>query len=359
MAAGHGLGSCWSMSRLCLRLLVVLAVLLPVSAPVVVSAGSPTTVTVMSRNIYLGADLTPAIAAQTAPAFLGAVAQIYGTVLANDFPTRAGALADEVAATQPDLIGLQEVSRWTVLGNSPAPSLDFLAILQAQLTARGLHYAVAGVSNNAHIGPVPLIGPFCRSTGLFDCLLVFDDRDVILVNTDRTGLSAGGARSGRYVAQQVLTTPVGPLSFDRGWVTVQVALGTHRFRFANTHLETEAAPAVQQAEGREFLAAAKQPGNVLAVGDFNSAADGSTTDTYGFLTGDYFRDAAPGVGATCCQNGTLSNPVSQNTSRIDLVLSHGALLPRTAVKTGATPFQTQAPYWAADHAGVVATLRLP
>lgn len=342
-----------------MRLLVVLAVLSPVSAPVVASAGNPTTVTVMTRNIYLGADLTPAIAAQSPSAFLGAVAQIYGTVLANDFPRRAEALAAEVAATHPDLIGLQEVSRWTVLGNSPAPSLDYLAIVQAQLSARGLHYAVAGVSNNAHIGPVPLVGPFCRSTGLFDCLLVFDDRDVILVNADRTGLSVSGARTGRYVAQQTVSTPVGPLSFDRGWVTVQVGLGNHRFRFASTHLETEAAPAVQQAEGREFLAAVQQPGKVLAVGDFNSAADGSTTDTYGFLTGDYFRDAAPGVGPTCCQNGTLSNPVSQNTSRIDLVLTHGSLLPKAAVTTGATPFQTHAPYWAADHAGVVATLRLP
>ena len=342
-----------------MRLLVVLAVLLPVSAPVVASAGSPTTLTVMTRNIYLGADLGPAIAAPDPVAFLGAVAGIYGTVLANDFPSRAGALADEVAATHPDLIGLQEVSRWTVLGNSPAPSLDYLAILQAQLAGRGLHYAVAGVSNNAHIGPVPLVGPFCRTTGLTDCALVFDDRDVILVNTDRDGLSTSGVRTGRYVAQQVVGTPVGPLSFDRGWVTVQVALGSHRFRFGATHLETEAAPAVQQAEAREFLAAVKQPGNVLAVGDFNSAADGSTTDSYGFLTGDYFRDDASTVGATCCQNGTLSNPTSVLDSRIDLVLGHGALLPKGAVKTGATPFQAHAPYWAADHAGVVATLRLP
>ena len=46
-------------------------------------------------------------------------------------------------------------------------------------------------------------------------------------------------------------------------------------------------------------------------------------------------------------------------TRIDLVLSHGALLPRGAVKVGAVPFQASAPYWASDHAGVVATLQLP
>ncbi|MEO6204023.1 MAG: endonuclease/exonuclease/phosphatase family protein [Mycobacteriales bacterium] len=347
------------MRRSLTRLLLVTAVLAPLSAPVTAYAGQGTTLTVMSRNLYLGADLTPAIAATSVPAFLGAVAGIYGNVLATDFPTRAGALADEVAATAPDLIGLQEVSRWTVIGNSPAPSLDFLAILQAQLAARDLHYAVAAVSDNASIGPVPLVGPFCRTTGVYDCLLLFQDRDVILVNTDRSGLSATGARHGRYASQQVVSTPVGPLSFDRGWATVQVALGTHRLRFALTHLETEDAPAVQEAEGREFLAAVKAPGNVLAVGDFNSASDGSTTSTYADLTGDYFRDAARGVGPTCCQSGTLANSVSQLHSRIDLVLSHGALLPRSAIKVGAVPFQAQAPYWPSDHAGVVATLRLP
>ncbi|MCW2673594.1 MAG: Endonuclease/exonuclease/phosphatase, partial [Frankiales bacterium] len=100
--------------RTAARLLVSLAVLVPVSAPVAASAGDHTTVTVMTRNLYLGSDLTPALAAPSAGAFLGAVAQIWGNVLSTSFPTRAGALADEVGATHPDLIGLEEVSRWTV-----------------------------------------------------------------------------------------------------------------------------------------------------------------------------------------------------------------------------------------------------
>ena len=201
--------------------------------------------------------------------------------------------------------------------------------------------------------------PFCSSSGLFDCLLLFQDRDVVLVNADRAGLSTSGERHGRYAAQQVLTTPAGPESFDRGWVTVEVQLGSHRFRFANTHLETEASPLVQQAEARELLAVVKRPGPVVVVGDLNSASDGSTTDSYAFLTGDYFRDAASRVGPTCCQNGTLSNPAAQLETRIDLVLSHGAVLPQSAERVGAVPFQASAPYWASDHAGVVATLRLP
>jgi hypothetical protein len=347
------------MRRALARAVLALCVLVPLSAPAVAQAKSPTQITVMTRNLYLGSDLNPAIAATSPAGFLGAVATIYSHVLTTSFVSRSGALADEVKATSPDLIGLEEVSRWTVLGPSPAPSLDYLAILQAQLAARGLHYAVAAVSDNAHIGPVPLVGPFCPDQPVGACLLVFDDRDVILVNTDRPGLSTSGARHGRYVAQQVVSTPVGPLSFARGWATVEVAVQDHRLRFGVTHLETEAAPAVQQAEGQEFLAAVKAPGPVLAVGDFNSASDGSTTTTYDSLTGDYFRDAASGVGVTCCQSELLDSPVSALGSRIDLVLSHGPLLPQSAVKVGATPYQAHAPYWPSDHAGVVATLRLP
>ena len=345
--------------RLLSRLLVVLAVVLPVSAPVVADARTHTSVTVMTRNLYLGSDLTPALTAGNPLAFLGAVAQIWGTVQFTDYPTRAGALADEIASTHPDLVGLEEVSRWTVTGPSTTPSLDFLAVLQARLADRGLHYVVAAVSDNADIGPIPLVGPACSSTQLGACLLRFQDRDVILANADRAGLSVSGARHGTYVHQQVVTTSVGALSFARGWASTQVALDGRAFRFAVTHLETEDSPVVQQAQGQEFRAAVQTPGPVLAVGDFNSASDGSNTPTYADLTADYFRDAAAGVGDTCCQAGTLAVPTSQLHERIDLVLSHGALQPVSATRTGATPFQAAPPFWASDHAGVVATLRIP
>ncbi len=112
--------------------------------------------TVMTQNLYLGSSLTPALTATTPEAFVAAVAQIYGTAVFTDFPTRAEAIADTIAAERPDLVGLQEVTRWTaqptVAGPTP-PSFDFLAILQAELDERGLDYSVAAVSDNADIGP--------------------------------------------------------------------------------------------------------------------------------------------------------------------------------------------------------------
>ena len=107
-----------------------------------------------------------------------------------------------------------------------------------------------------------------------------------------------------------------------------------------------------------LLAAVKTPGAVVAVGDFNSAADGSNTATYSQITADYFRDAwSGGAGLSCCQAPLLDNATSVLHERIDLVLTH-AVHPKSTTLVGATPFQGHAPYWAADHAGVVASLRL-
>jgi endonuclease/exonuclease/phosphatase family metal-dependent hydrolase len=320
--------------------------------------------TVMTRNLYLGSSLAPALTATDPVSFLGAVAQIYGTAQFTNFPARAEAIADEIAAHHPDLVGLQEVTIWQTSGPGVPPSLDFLEVLGAALAARGLDYAVAAAASNADIGPIPLVEP-CASTIVGACLVTLKDRDVILVRADRKGLTWGNPRTGAYVAQQTFTPPVpgaAPVSFKRGWASVDGRVDGVRFHYANTHLETEDFPAVQEAQAAEFLAGpARGRGAAIATGDFNSAADGSTTTSYAQLT-DRFRDAwrvnHHDAGLTCCQNDTLSNPVSQLGSRIDLVLSRGDAKAVSARVVGATPFRAEPPLWPSDHAGVVATLRL-
>jgi endonuclease/exonuclease/phosphatase family metal-dependent hydrolase len=328
---------------------------------------TPTDLKVMTRNLYLGADLTPALVAQDTPQFLGAVATIYGTARYTNFPARAEALADEIKLGDPDLVGLQEVTIWETSGPGVPGTLDFLATLQAALSARGLHYAVASVSDNANIGPAPLVNP-CDSDIVGACLVTLKDRDVVLVNQDTSSLYWWGAQNRDYTTQQEFTPPVPgatPISFKRGWASIEASYRGQRFRFVNTHLETESSPAVQEAQAAEFLAGpARSRGAVIVTGDFHSAADGSTTTTYAMLT-RLFRDAwwtQPGnPGLTCCQSGTLTNPTSELSTRIDLVLGRNGAYPISAKVLGATPFQdVQAapPLWASDHAGVVATVRL-
>lgn len=331
--------------------------------------------TVMTQNMYLGSSLNPALEATTPEAFVEAVARIYATVQYTNFPQRAEAIADEIEEKEPDLIGLQEVSKWTTGGINPPAGYDFLAILESDLAARGLHYSVASVAHNAKIGPAPLAlaEQGCVQPGpTITCSVELEDRDVILVNDDTAGLSWSNPQSGRYATQQSIESPVGPLSFDRGWASIDARLKQQPFRFVDTHLETEESPIVQQAQANEFLAGPAKGGTVIATGDFNSAADGSTTTSYAQLTApgkfrDSWNENLLGPGLSCCQEsntpplapGALNNPVSTLRTRIDLILSRGAARSTgDAELIGDTPFQATPPFWPSDHAGVVSELTL-
>jgi endonuclease/exonuclease/phosphatase family metal-dependent hydrolase len=330
--------------------------------------------TVMTRNLYLGSSLGPALEAKTPEEFVGAVARIYATVQYTNFPQRAEAIADEIQEEEPDLIGLQEVTKWTTGGLNPPPGYDFLAILEGELEARSLDYSVASIANNANIGPAPLVSETCPVvSGQFTCSVQLEDRDVILVNEDTPGLTWSNPQSGHYTAQQVIESPVGPLSFDRGWASIDAKLKGLPFRFVDTHLETEESPLVQQEQAAEFLAGPGKGGTIVATGDFNSASDGSTTTSYAQLTAPgKFRDAWDeeqlGPGSSCCQEsntpplapGALNNPVSTLRTRIDLILSRGAARSDgdEAELVGDTPFQAAPPFWPSDHAGVVSLLHL-
>jgi len=334
----------------------------------------PRDLNVMTQNLYLGSSLAPALEAKTPEAFVGAVAQIYATVQYTNFPARAEAIADEVQANEPDLVGLQEVTKWTTGGLNPPPGYDFLAILESDLAARGLDYSVAAVAHNANIGPAPLALPGCVQPGpVITCSVQLEDRDVILVNDDTPGLTWSNPQSGRYTAQEVIESPVGPLSFDRGWASIDAKLKHQPFRFVDTHLETEESPLVQEAQAAEFLAGPGRGGTIIATGDFNSASDGSTTTSYAQLTApgkfrDSWNEKLLGPGSSCCQEsntpplapGALNNPVSTLRTRIDLILSRGDARSDgdEAELIGDTPFQAAPPFWPSDHAGVVSTLHL-
>lgn len=330
--------------------------------------------TVLTQNLYLGSSLGPALEAKTPEEFVEAVARIYATVQYTNFPQRAEAIANEIQEKDPDLVGLQEVTKWTTGGVNPPLGYDFLAILQSDLEARGLDYSVASIAHNANIGPAPLVSETCPVvSGQFTCSVQLEDRDVILVNDDTSGLTWNNPQSGHYATQQVIESPVGPLSFDRGWASIDARLKGLPFRFVDTHLETEESPLVQQEQAAEFLAGPGNGGTIVATGDFNSASDGSTTTSYAQLTAPgKFRDAWDeeqlGPGSSCCQEsntpplapGALNNPVSTLKTRIDLILSRGAARSSggEAELVGDTPFQASPPFWPSDHAGVVSTLHL-
>src|SRR6266481_3752764 len=104
-------------------------------------------ITVMTQNLYVGADVDLVIRAlgtpdpgDDFPALLFAIQ----TVGKTDFPARAEAIADRIARARPHAVGLQEVSQINIdlrpLGVPAVVDQDFIGLLQAALAARGLNY---------------------------------------------------------------------------------------------------------------------------------------------------------------------------------------------------------------------------
>jgi len=70
------------------------------------------------------------------------VAGVWADVQATDFESRAEAIVDQIEASNPHVIGLNEVSTFDFLYNSVDDDLVFLDILTAELNFRGLDYSV-------------------------------------------------------------------------------------------------------------------------------------------------------------------------------------------------------------------------
>src|SRR3954465_1123451 len=102
------------------NLIATSLLLLAAAAP---ATANPADVTVMTRNVYLGADLGPGMNAKDLQGLVNGAGQILNQVDANKFPVRAKALAKEMLATRPDVVGLQEAALWRTepCDKSPLP----------------------------------------------------------------------------------------------------------------------------------------------------------------------------------------------------------------------------------------------
>jgi len=320
-------------------------------------------VTVMSYNLYLGADIFPLMGAppEQVPVIGG---QLWAQVQASDFPLRAEAIAGFVAEHEPALIGLQEVtlyrtrepSQFSNVPDAEDVAYDFLEIILDALAAEGLSYTAVSTVTNADV-QVPIT---YDGQNFIDVRLT--DRDVILARTD---VSVTNATEINF--SEAVTAPIEiggmTIPFTRGFNHVRATVDGVSFTFANAHLEVQVAGDLQPQEGQALemlghLNAAPLP-HVL-VGDFNSPADGSGTQTYQLLRSQY-SDAVVSAGVeepTCCQAADLLNPTSELTTRIDLILYRGDVSTLSAETIGNQPEDRINGLWPSDHAGVVATLRI-
>ena len=328
-------------------------------------------VTVMTRNIYLGGDINRILAPEDPEVPIPLlVAQTWGVIQQTNFPERAKAIADEIARTRPHLIGLQEVPLFRIqnpgdfLTGNPDPAtdvaLDFLTLLLGELDARGLTYRAAAVSEGIDIELPMATG---QTTPLADIRLT--NRDVILA---RGGVHTDNVVEKQFDAKLPINLGGIPSTIVRAWASVEATVAGRTFRFISAHLETGVAEPIQRLQAGELLAVAgAEPLPVIMLGDFNSDALGQSTQTYGDLVGaglvDTWGIANPGMpGLTGSQKEDLLNAPSALTKRVDLIFlrSTDDFTPLKAEVVGEEEAdRTPSGLWPSDHAGVVATLRLP
>lgn len=334
---------------------------------------SSTVVGTMTRNLYLGADLGPAIAAGNPQALFDAAGVILGEVEHNDFPTRAVGLAEEILTEEPDLVGLQEVALWRtappnpeVLTKGPSATTvkyDYLQELLGELNAEGQHYEVVVVQPEfdfevpANTGGTPEPDINGRLTM----------RDVILKRSN-AGVETWNANGANFAT--LLPVPIlgKPLPVKRGWTATDASVrGSRPFRFVNTHLEAFEAHyrASQAAELVEPPGPATGPLPVILVGDLNSddnTVKGTDQWAYNNIHAAGFVDRSTETPMSCCIDDselgeTDGGEVSDFDHHIDHILtndSSGIQLLNSEV-TGLLPVNG---FWDSDHAGVFSSLEI-
>jgi endonuclease/exonuclease/phosphatase family metal-dependent hydrolase len=339
-------------------------------------------VNVMTRNVYLGADLSPAIAAKSLAEVVTANGVILREVIENDFPTRAEGLADEILQTKPDLVGLQEVALWQTTPITPAGTaltLDYLDLLLAELNeGKGKNgkgkpqYSVVVVQNEfdleapADANGIPGDGPPIPELGNAEVMGHLTMRDVILVRHG-AGIQTWNEQGGNFKTLLELPVAGQKVAVKRGWTATDAKVrGSGAFRFVNTHLEAFD-PFIREAQAKELVAPdgpATSSLPVVLVGDINS--DDDTVNPPNTLAYQALLDAGMESRSTddplsCCLKSSKlavgkGGDVSDFDHQVDHILTRdpAQITLQSSLVTGLFPVNG---FWNSDHAGVFSALR--
>jgi endonuclease/exonuclease/phosphatase family metal-dependent hydrolase len=372
------------------RISALLAAVMLVS--VATADAKPATVKVMTRNLYLGADLSPGIAAKNLQELVDGAGQILNQVDANNFPVRAKGLAQEIRSTQPDVVGLQEAALWRTepCDKNPLPPAattaryDYIASLLREVNKGKKLYRVAVVKPEFDFevwantdGNEQTSGPNCPMGSEINGRLTM--RDAILV---RKGVKVTHPKSGTF--KTLLRVKPAGVNVDvtRGWTSIDATVKGKKLHFVNAHLEafdnspngnptnsdtTVGNGEIRQAQAKELV---KGPGRsrlpVVALGDFNSdvrtevkKGDGLA---YRALLAGGFVERSTYNPLGCCLNADVlttsgGGKRADFNHKVDHVMTNKPkkVKLRSSAITGLTPVNG---FWDSDHAGVLSVLKV-
>ena len=381
-----------------LRRIAVLALIAVAALPVATAeANDPAKVRVMTRNIYLGATLTPGLEAKNFQGLVDAAGTIIREVDANRYDIRVRGLANEIKNKKPDLVGLQEAAHWRQGPCNVAPTTanvkqnrwNSLRLLMAELNDDKKLYRVviskpefdfaiyANMDGNKNTH-----GPGCPLGAEINGRLTM--RDVILARVGRVETS--NSKAGTF--DTLLAVKPAGVSVDvtRGWTaTTAKVKDTPKFRFVNTHFEafdnhptknsTNKGTEVKNGEVRE--AQAKElvgpggPANhklkVILLGDLNSdiqteVKPGDSLAYRAVRAAGFKRRAAARPFSCCLETSDLrvsgGGELGDFDHNVDHILTDAPSKVKLLNASG-TGRQPRAGFWNSDHRGLFSTLQLP
>jgi endonuclease/exonuclease/phosphatase family metal-dependent hydrolase len=235
----------------------------------------------MSRNIYLGADV--GVALELIPDMPAAAQFMWDQVNKNDFSKRSVALAAEIQAYKPDVIGLQEATIWYCKKNAWSKKFEVFNFTDQLLTALGGDYVLASKDGKNAFNPGYSINPIPFLTMVKD-----PERFQKIFGQDKAacGFQIGDALAiKKELAQQVIN--VGNTEYEasysivptlmtiyRGYTWADINIANIPVRFITTHLESiwdenKVPNAAKQAT--QLIKDVKETNMPLVIiGDFNS-----------------------------------------------------------------------------------------
>ena len=243
-------------------------------------AANPT-ITVMSRNLYLGADV--GVALELIPNMPAAAQFMWDQVKATDFTKRSKLFVAEIDRENPDVIGLQEATIWYCKAHAWSGKTEVFNFTEMLLKDLGGRYVIAehngekAYNPGYSIGPIPFLttvkdpDTFQPLFGRDKAACGFQIGDALLVKKDRaTDVLAVGNTEYEAIYKVVPTL----MEIRRGYTWADINIGSTTTRFVTTHLESlfgdsdvpTAALQVQQLISD--LSATKAP--LIVMGDFNS-----------------------------------------------------------------------------------------
>jgi endonuclease/exonuclease/phosphatase family metal-dependent hydrolase len=341
-------------------------------------------VTVMTRNLYLGADLTPGLEAKSFPELFDAAGEIANQVDRTNFPVRAGALAKEIKKRKPDLVGMQEVALWRTAPTSldvfppkaTTVEYDFLDLLLDKLNGSGkkkkLKYK-AVVEKPEFDFETPINDDGSPGPDHNERLTM---RDVILA---KKGVKTSHETSGTFDTLLRVSVAGLPVDVTRGWTAVDAKVRGKKFHFVNTHLEAFDSEGnndtnkgtkvgrgeIRAAQASELVGAggpAQSGKPVVLLGDLNSDDDtvqpNGDRDAYNAVVAGGFTEVSTANPLSCCLSdpNLVGGSLADFDHQVDHVLTDNPK--KFKFKKGfVTGLAKVNGLWPSDHAGVTSVLK--